>query len=111
MSDKKWQFRITHILDAIARIRQYTDGFSLTQFAADQKTVDAVTRNFEIIGEAAKNVPSDIQKQHPDIPWSLMIGMRNLLAHDYETIDPATLWQTVQEDLPPLIPPLQRLLK
>lgn len=109
MSDKKWQFRIIHILDAIERIRQYAAGFTVEQFAADQKTIDAVPRNFEIIGEAARNVPLEIQKQHPDIPWSLMIGMRNLLAHDYEIVDPATLWQTIQDDLPALIQPLQKL--
>ncbi len=109
MSDKKWQFRITHILDAVGRIRQYTDGLSREEFSADQKTIDAVTRNFEIIGEAARNVPVEVQRLHPDIPWSLMIGMRNLLAHDYEIVDADTLWQTIQDDLPAIIPPLQRL--
>ena len=109
MSDKKWQFRITHILDAVGRIRQYTDGLSREDFSADQKTIDAVTRNFEIIGEAARNVPAEIQKQYPDIPWSLMIGMRNLLAHDYEIVDATTLWQTIQDDLPAIIQPLKRL--
>ena len=104
-------FRIRHIVEAIERIRQFTAGMDEPGFAGDQKTKDAVVRNFQVIGEAARHVPKEIQSSHPDIPWSVMIGMRHVLVHDYDTVDISTLWLTVQQDLPPLVPKLRRLLK
>jgi uncharacterized protein with HEPN domain len=81
------------------------------EFAREQKTIDAVLRNFQVIGEAARHVPKEIQDLHPDIPWSVMIGMRHVLVHDYDTVDTPTLWLTIQQDLPPLLPKLRRLLQ
>ncbi len=111
MSSRKWMFRVRHILEAIERIRQYTAGMDEAGFAGDQKTIDAVVRNFQVIGEAARRVPEEIQCSHPDIPWSVMIGMRHVLVHDYDTVNISTLWLTLQQDLPPLVPKLQRILK
>jgi uncharacterized protein with HEPN domain len=111
MSSRKWVFRIQHILEAIERIQQYTEGMNESEFAGEQKTKDAVLRNFQVIGEAARHVPKEIQGLHPGIPWSVMIGMRHVLVHDYDIIDTSTLWLTIQQDLPPLVPKLQRLLR
>lgn len=111
MSSRKWMFRIQHILEAIERIQQYTAGMNEAEFAGEQKTKDAVLRNFQVIGEAARHVPKEIQGLHPDIPWSVMIGMRHVLVHDYDTVDTSILWLTIQQDLPPLVPKLRRLLK
>lgn len=78
MSVKKtWVFRIEHILDAIAKIQQYTAGMTEEAFCASGITVDAVIRNFLIIGEATRHVPADIRAKHPEIPWTLMQGMRD----------------------------------
>ena len=109
-SAKDWTIRIGHVLDAIARIQAYTDGLTEKSFAADFKTQDAVVRNFEIIGEAVRHVPHEITKTHRDIPWRDMRNMRNVLTHRYEEVKVPTVWKTIQEDLPPLVPLLQKLL-
>jgi uncharacterized protein with HEPN domain len=110
-SDPKWSFRIRHILDAIARIQQYTAGRSEETFAAEQMAVDAVIRNFQVLGEAARLVPDDVRKSNPNIPWSDMQKMRHVLVHHYDKVDVSRVWQTVQQDLPPLVEPLGKLLE
>ena len=109
-SAKDWTIRIGHILDAIGKIQAYTDGLTEESFAADTMAQDAVVRNFEIIGEAVRHVPHEIRKVHQEIPWRDMRNMRNVLTHRYEEIEVPTVWKTVQEDLPPLVPLLQKLL-
>jgi len=69
-----------------------------------------VIRNLEIIGEAATNIPEDIQEQHPDIPWYQMKGMRNVLIHEYFGVDKDVLWQTLQKDLPSLKEKITKML-
>ena len=80
------------------------------QFKTDAKTVDAVVRNIEIIGEAASHVPENIIADNPDIPWRDMRDMRNVLAHEYFGVNEKIIWHTVKEDLPPLAPQLKSLL-
>ena len=67
------------IIDAIKRIEEYTEGLTYTQFAKDRKTVDAVIRNFEIIGEATKHIPERVRNKYPQVPWQDMAGMRDKL--------------------------------
>jgi uncharacterized protein with HEPN domain len=69
-----------------------------------------VEQNFIIIGEAANHVPDDVQARHLDVPWRLMKAMRNRLVHVYFDADPQIVWETVTNDLPSLLSPLQRLL-
>ena len=76
------------------------------QFAQDQKTIYAVVRAFQIIGEAAKMVPPSVRKRHAKIPWKQMAGMRDKLIHEYFGVNHQVLWKTAQED----IPPVQRLI-
>lgn len=109
-SAREWRFRITHILEAIAKIRRYTSGQDEAAFRGDEKTVDAVIRNFQVIGEASRLVPAEIQSASPHIPWPQMQKMRHVLVHDYDKVDIPTVWQTIQQDLPPLVEPLQKLL-
>lgn len=111
MSIRDWQLRIEDILEAIRRIKQYTDGFDYDLWLKDQKTIDAVIRNFEIIGEAATHVPSEIQARNPALPWAKMKGIRNLLIHEYFGVDAEVLWRTIQEDLPGLEESLSDLLE
>lgn len=94
---------LQHILQAISRIQRYTAGLSAAGFAADEKTQDAVLRNIEVMGEAARNV----QRHHPafsashdDVPWGVMVGMRNRLSHGYFAVDTDLVWATVRDDLP-----------
>jgi len=108
---RKWDLRIKDILSSIERIITYTEGMNFDEFREDTKTVDAVVRNFEIIGEAAARVPEEIVAVHPEIPWREMRDMRNVLAHEYFGIDEKIIWDTIRYDLPPLIPLLKILLE
>jgi len=87
------------ILDAIARIEDYTKDLSFEEFSKNNLVVDAVVRNFEIIGEASKNIPHQIKSLYPDIPWKEMAGMRDKMIHEYFGIDLEIVWQTVKTRL------------
>jgi uncharacterized protein with HEPN domain len=88
------------ILTAIERIFEYTQGFDFAGFKRDYKTVDAVIRNFEIIGEAAKNIPDNIKEQYPDVPWDEMYSLRNRISHAYFGIDYEIIWDIITNYLP-----------
>lgn len=77
----------------------------------DEKTVDAVVRNIEIIGEAAANIGTEYQRQYSDIPWNEMKAIRNILAHEYFGIDKEIIWKTIQDDLPPLKRRIEKILE
>lgn len=110
MTFKDWRVRIEDMIEAIERIRRYTDGMDERRFVADDRTVDAVIRNLEIIGEAAKRVPAPVAERHPEIPWSRMSEMRNILVHEYHSVDPSIVFDSVRHDLAPLLAPLKTLL-
>lgn len=100
MPYRDWRFRIDDILEAIGKIERYTKGMDFDAWQADEKTVDAVIRNIEVIGEASSHLPDGVLKQYDDIPWSLMKGIRTILAHEYFGVDLEIIWKTVTEDLP-----------
>ncbi|MFO8111796.1 MAG: DUF86 domain-containing protein [Desulfosalsimonadaceae bacterium] len=110
MPPRKWDLRIKDILVSIDRVSEYTKGMDFEQFKADTKTVDPVVRNIEIIGEAASHVPEKITADNPDIPWQDMRDMRNVLAHEYFGVNEKIIWNTIQEDLLPLVQQLTNLL-
>jgi len=110
MSDRLWQHRISDILSSIKKIQQYVKGADFSGFCQDSKTYDAVIRNFIVIGEAARHVPHEITEQFQTVPWRLMSDMRNFSVHEYWGVDLRTIWQTIQQDLPPLIPLLEEIL-
>ncbi len=101
---------LADILDSARIIQQHLAGLTREQFLTDQRTQDAVVRRFEIIGEAARHLSPVTLKALPDIPWNLMVGMRNLLIHDYDDVDPRRVWTDSQDDLPPLIIRLEKYL-
>ncbi len=82
----------------------------LDQFVADDKTIFAVVRALEIVGEAAKRIPQAVRDQHSEIPWREMAGMRNKLTHDYFGVNVEVVWKTVIEDLPDLATKIQAML-
>jgi uncharacterized protein with HEPN domain len=108
---RRWDIRIRDILSSITKIQEYTKGLDYKGFQDDTKTVDAVIRNLEIIGEAARHVPEDIATKYPEIPWKDMRDMRNLLSHEYFGVNAQILWETIQTDLPPLLHQLKALLQ
>jgi uncharacterized protein with HEPN domain len=108
---------LAHILECAQKIERYTHGGE-KEFQNDTMLQDAVIRNFEIIGEAAKRVPEAYRRGHSQIPWRLMAGFRDVLIHAYEGIDLQRVWQIVRQDLPvvkeaieKLLPPLEELEK
>jgi uncharacterized protein with HEPN domain len=110
VSPRDWRDRVRDILEAIAEIQRFTRGMDYPTFAADEKTIRAVEMNFIIIGEAASQIPEEIEEKYADIPWNLMRAMRNRIVHVYFRIDEKLMWETIQNDLPPLIPRLEKLL-
>lgn len=101
---------IRDILDAVQKARRFVEGVTCDTFAADDQKTYAVIRALEIIGEASRNVPVDLQERFADVPWSYISGMRNKLAHDYFGVDLEVIWRTVQEDLPELQASIERML-
>jgi uncharacterized protein with HEPN domain len=88
------------LLFAIDRIFEYTADHDFASFKKDYKTVDAVIRNLEIIGEAAKNIPSGVKNQYPEVPWSEMYLLRNKISHEYFGIDYEIIWDIIVNYLP-----------
>ncbi len=110
MSPRNWRMRIEDITESLDLIFEYTSDLDSQTWKSDRKTIDAVVRNLEIIGEAASHVPDDIQEQFNDIPWSQMKGIRNVLIHEYFGVDTDVLWKTIIEDLPTLREKIEKLL-
>ncbi len=91
------------IIDWTENVQTFVDGVDRREFMVDLKTRSAVERAVEIIGEASKHIPDDIRRQFPDIPWQGMAGMRDRVSHAYFGVDYDILWQTVTEEIPPLL--------
>ena len=101
---------LADILESARVIQQHLSGMTREHFLADVRTQDAVIRRFEIIGEAARHLSPVTLKALPEIPWNLVVGMRNLLIHDYDDVDPRRVWTDSQNDLPQLIARLEAYL-
>jgi uncharacterized protein with HEPN domain len=84
----------------MVKILDYTAGYEYNRFAKDTKTIDAVVRNIEIIGEASKYLPDDIKELDSQIPWKAIAGMRDKLVHDCFGVDIRFVWNTIKEDVP-----------
>ena len=110
MSSRKWQQRVKDIIVAITEIQQFTQDIRFEEFQSNQLLVKAVLHNFIIIGEFTRNISSELQILNSEIPWRLMGGMRNVVAHEYFQVDARRIWETSIDDLPTIIEPLRNLL-
>jgi uncharacterized protein with HEPN domain len=108
---RDWLFRINDILEALSAVETYVKGMTYENFISDRKTVDAVIRNLIVIGEAATHIPEQISLNYPEIPWNDMRAMRNFVVHEYFGISDKIIWDTVQIDLPPLVPYLKKIVE
>jgi uncharacterized protein with HEPN domain len=93
---------IEDILSAIRKIERYKSGMDPEGFRQDEKTVDAVVRNLEIIGEATRQLPEDFIARNPKVPWRQIAGLRNRIVHDYFGLDLDLIWEVIHHDLPQL---------
>jgi uncharacterized protein with HEPN domain len=98
------------ILTSIDETAEFTADMSFESFTVDRKTVNAVVRSLEVIGEAAKSIPEHLRAQAPGVPWKYMAGMHDKLIHEYFGVDLGTVWTVTKDELPPLRPELERLM-
>lgn len=110
MPHRDWSLRIQDILEAVDAIVTYTADMTFESFVADRRTVDAVIRNFIIIGEAAARIPDEVCQKYPDVPWTEMRAMRNFVVHEYFGVSDRLLFDTIRLDLLPLAPALLKLV-
>ena len=90
---------IDDIRDSIKAIRSYTAGLTKEEFFNSTEKQDAIYRRLEVIGEAANRLPDKFKKQYPQVPWHKIVGMRNVLIHEYDSIDLDRVWETIQKDI------------
>src|SRR5207249_5621893 len=99
---RDFEVYLEDILQAIAKTRSYVAGLTRESFAQDSMGIDAVNRNLEIIGEAAKMIPESIRAEYPNIEWKKIAGLRDILAHHYFEVDLDIVWDILQNKLPTL---------
>lgn len=102
---------IEDILEAMTNAIEFTKNMSYDEFVKDTKTVYAVIRAIEIIGEAVKNIPEEVRRKYPNIPWRSMARMRDKVIHAYFGVKTERVWEVVERDIPNLKPNFEKMLK
>ena len=98
------------ILESIEKIEKFIKGFEFDDFSKDDKTIYAVIRALEIIGEATKNLPDSLKEEHPEVPWRKMTGTRDKVIHGYFGVDLEVIWRTITRNIPILKPLIKDIL-
>lgn len=110
-SKREWRFYLDDMIDFAGKVLVYTDGLDQAGFVASGLTYDATLRNLELIGDAATQIPDEIRSAHSEIPWRMIIAIRNRLIYGYLGIDNDTLWSIIQDDVVELLPLLNAMKK
>jgi uncharacterized protein with HEPN domain len=110
MSDRGAKAFVQDMIEAAQRILVYTESMDFATFKADFKTQDAVLRNLEVLGEAAKHIPEELALQHPSLPWREMAGTRDRLIHHYFGVNLDVVWGIVELELPGVITELEKII-
>lgn len=111
MKKREYGDYIQDILDSINDIGKFTEGMDFHRFKKDKKTIYAVVRAIEIVGEATKNIPKRIREKYPKVPWKKMAGMRDKLVHEYFGVDLEILWEVVKKDVSMIKPLIQKVFE
>lgn len=111
MSKREPKLLLSDILNSVEKIKSYTESLTYDTFIKDSKTLDAVIRNFEIIGEAANRLPEDFKDSHESINWFRIRGFRNRIVHDYMGIDFQIVWTIIDKDLDQLAADITAIVK
>lgn len=107
---RDWGLSLSDMLERATKVVEYTHGLSLDDLRADPMRYEAVQRNLEILGEAAKNIPPDVRERHPRIEWRKIAGLRDILAHGYFLVEEETPWDIIQNRVPPLVERLREVV-
>lgn len=100
MSKRDYKLYLEDILESIEKIKEYTNGLSYKEFSKDEKTIDAVVRNFEIIGEAARQLPESVKNKYSIVEWKALIDFRNVIIHEYFGLSLKIMWDIIENELP-----------
>jgi len=107
---RDYRLFLDDIKQCAEKVMCYTRAMSLQVFLHDDRTFDAVLRNLEIIGEAAKNIPEEVRLRHPHVQWQRLVGLRNVVAHKYFGMDEEILWDIIQNHVPRLLEQFQQII-
>jgi uncharacterized protein with HEPN domain len=108
---REYEDYLRDMLENAEKALSFVRGMDYDGFFTDDKAIYAVIRALEIMGEAARQIPEDVRRSNPEIPWREIAAMRNKLTHEYFGVNTKVIWRTVQEDLPIIIPLLKKILK
>ena len=108
---RQYRLYLEDIQISMLRIQEYLSKHELDSFIKDYKTIDAVIRNFEIIGEATKNLPKEVKDRYPDMPWTEMYRLRNRISHEYFGIDYQIIWRIATNYLPENLKQINKILE
>ena len=111
MRKRDYRDYLSDILESIDDIDSFINDVSFNDFVNDKKTLKAVIRSIEVMGEAAKRIPESIKAKYPSVPWKKMAGMRDKMIHEYHNIDLEILWKTIKEDIPSVKPLIHKALE
>lgn len=111
MPEREFVDYLKDLLDAMDKAQDFATGLDYETFKDDDKTLFAVVRALEIVGEAVKHIPDSVRKENPSIPWKDMAGMRDILIHDYFGVDSQTIWLTVTGKIPQIKPLIEKMLE
>jgi uncharacterized protein with HEPN domain len=111
VSGRSYGLYVNDILESINRIENYTADLDYDDFIKNDLVKDAVLRNLEVIGEAAKNIPDEVREVFTDIPWRRIIGLRNIVIHEYFGVDFENIWKIIKENIPEVKPYIEQISK
>lgn len=110
-SARNWSLFLQDMQLCCSKVLRYSQGLTRQHFLADEMVVDAVLRNLEVLGEAAKQIPPAVRERHPEVPWRRIAGLRDVLAHAYFGLEDDTIWQIVSESIPTLANQLDQVIE